>query len=229
MAEAGHRFKVIYADPPWEFKVYSPKGKQRSADRHYDCPSLDALKTLPIAPLAADDCALFLWGVWPELPGALELIKTRGFEYKTVGFLWVKTSSGAQSVVVGGGGLHWGMGHWTRANSEFCLLATKGAPLRLAEDIHQSVVAPVGVHSVKPEEVRRRIGRLLAGPYLDFPDTLAPVVRTAQDGERELTMTRWGFPPPPSPKLLTYATMRPSKPDGTRILMAHQRTATSGK
>jgi putative SOS response-associated peptidase YedK len=31
-----------------------------------------------------------------------------------------------------------------------------------------------------------------------FPDALAPVVRTARDGVRELTLMRWGFPPPPN-------------------------------
>ncbi len=31
-----------------------------------------------------------------------------------------------------------------------------------------------------------------------FPDTMAPVVRTDRDGIRELTMMRWGFPPPPN-------------------------------
>jgi len=31
-----------------------------------------------------------------------------------------------------------------------------------------------------------------------YPDTMAPVVRVARDGERELTMMRWGFPPPPN-------------------------------
>ena len=31
-----------------------------------------------------------------------------------------------------------------------------------------------------------------------YPDTLAPIVRTAADGVRELAMLRWGFPPPPS-------------------------------
>lgn len=30
-----------------------------------------------------------------------------------------------------------------------------------------------------------------------FPDTLAPVVRNTTDGERELTMMRWGMPGPP--------------------------------
>ena len=29
-----------------------------------------------------------------------------------------------------------------------------------------------------------------------FPDQMAPVVRTAKDGVRELAMMRWGFPPP---------------------------------
>jgi putative SOS response-associated peptidase YedK len=31
-----------------------------------------------------------------------------------------------------------------------------------------------------------------------FPDTMAPIVHTARDGERELTMMRWGFPAPPN-------------------------------
>lgn len=38
-----------------------------------------------------------------------------------------------------------------------------------------------------------------------FPDGVAPVVRNADDGERELTFMRWGFPPPPNagPQLVT--------------------------
>ena len=67
-----------------------------------------------------------------------------------------------------GNGLHTGMGYWTRSNSEVCLLATKGSPMRLATDVHQIVLAPVGEHSAKPEEVRRRIERLFAGPYLEL-------------------------------------------------------------
>ena len=31
-----------------------------------------------------------------------------------------------------------------------------------------------------------------------FPNQLAPVVHTAKDGRRELSMIRWGFPPPPN-------------------------------
>ncbi|VFU07022.1 SOS response-associated peptidase [Methylocella tundrae] len=47
-----------------------------------------------------------------------------------------------------------------------------------------------------------RIRRDLTGnlPLLPaiFPDTMAPVVRVALDGVRELIMMRWGFPPPPN-------------------------------
>ena len=32
-----------------------------------------------------------------------------------------------------------------------------------------------------------------------FPDTMAPVVRTAPDVERELCLMRWGMPGPTSP------------------------------
>jgi N6-adenosine-specific RNA methylase IME4/ParB-like chromosome segregation protein Spo0J len=168
MAEAGRRFKVIVADPPWEFKVYSRRGRQRSAERYYDTLTLEAIKALPVAPLADADCALFLWGVWPELPGALEVIKAWGFQFKTVAFVWVKSTKTAEIIKLNGDGLHLGMGYWTRANTEFCLLATKGAPLCIAEDIHQVVLAPVGEHSAKPREIHSRIERLLAGPYLEL-------------------------------------------------------------
>jgi hypothetical protein len=54
LAAAGEKFAVIYADPPWEFKVYSGKDKQRSVERYYDTSSIEAIKALPVAPLAAD-------------------------------------------------------------------------------------------------------------------------------------------------------------------------------
>jgi N6-adenosine-specific RNA methylase IME4 len=155
------RFSVILADPPWTFKVYSGKGKQRSADRHYNTLSLDDIKALPVESLAADDCALFLWGVCPEVPGALDVIRAWGFEFKTKAFTWIKLNPKGE-------GLHTGMGYWTRANSEDVWLATRGNPRRLAMDVHQVVTAPVGEHSEKPTEVHGRIERLLAGPYLEI-------------------------------------------------------------
>ncbi len=161
LIRADQKFAVIYADPPWSFKVYSGKGKRRSAERHYKTQSLDEIKSMQVPLLAAPDCALFLWAVMPQLPEALEVIKAWGFVYKTAAFVWVKHNQRDK-------GLHWGMGYWTRANAEICLLATKGSPKRQAKDVHQVVMSPVGEHSRKPERVQENIERLLLGPYLEL-------------------------------------------------------------
>jgi N6-adenosine-specific RNA methylase IME4 len=165
---SNQRFGVILGDPAWTFRTHSQRGKQRSPERHYDCLSIDEIAALPIASLAADNCVLFLWCVNPELAGALTVIKSWGFENPTVGFAWVKTTPSAERISLDGCGLHWGMGYHTRSNIELCLLATRGSPTRLATDVHQVIVAPVGEHSAKPDRAYRRIERLYPGPYLEL-------------------------------------------------------------
>ena len=49
LIDAGKQFSVILADPPWEFKVYSGKGKQRSAERHYDTAEFEEKARLAVA------------------------------------------------------------------------------------------------------------------------------------------------------------------------------------
>jgi N6-adenosine-specific RNA methylase IME4 len=122
------------------------------------------LAALPIAEAAADDCALFLWAVDPMLPRAIELIKAWGFEYKTVAFYWVKLNSAARHDA----DFFTGLGYWTRANPEQCLLATRGKPMRRAKDVRRLVVEKRREHSRKPDCVRERIERLVAGPYLEL-------------------------------------------------------------
>jgi N6-adenosine-specific RNA methylase IME4 len=160
LLRTGRKFGSILADPPWSFETYSDKGKGRSADRHYSCMSLDDIKRLPIGKLAAPDCVLFLWGISTMVPDALDVIRAWGFTCKTKAFNWVKSTKH--------GKLHSGMGFWTRANAEDVWLATRGAPKRIAANVHQVVMEPVGEHSVKPEEVAQRIERLVAGPYLEL-------------------------------------------------------------
>jgi N6-adenosine-specific RNA methylase IME4 len=65
-------------------------------------------------------------------------------------------------------GLFMGMGNYTRANAELCLIATKGNPKRLHADVHQIIMTSLGEHSAKPDEVRQRIERLYRGPYLEL-------------------------------------------------------------
>ncbi len=82
------------------------------------------------------------------------MIKAWGFTYKTVAFCWVKQNPKSS-------GWFFGMGNWTRANAEICLLATKGSPKRKAADVPQLIVAPREEHSKKPDETRNRIVRLM--------------------------------------------------------------------
>lgn len=158
------RYGVIYADPPWSFSNWSAAGTGRNASSHYDVLDFAALAKLPVADLAADDCVLFLWATDPLLPRALALIKAWGFTYKTVGFYWVKLNKRARSGV----DYFTGLGYWSRANPEQCLLASRGSPTRQHKDVRRLVVEPRREHSRKPDCVRERIERLVNGPYLEL-------------------------------------------------------------
>jgi N6-adenosine-specific RNA methylase IME4 len=158
------KYGVIYADPPWSFRNWSAKGTGRNAVSHYDCLDFPALTKLPVSNLAADDCALFLWATDPLLPRAFELIQAWGFEYKTVAFYWAKLNTNAKH----GADFFTGLGYWTRANPEQCLLATRGKPPRQAKDVRRLVVEKRREHSRKPDCVRERIERLVGGPYLEL-------------------------------------------------------------
>jgi N6-adenosine-specific RNA methylase IME4 len=197
LAASGYRAATILADVPSKFEVRSGKGKQRSAERYYDVLDVPALKAMGplVQSLAAQDCALFFWTTGPQMEHALDVIAAWGFEYKTWGFVWVKTnpSSGTPELDdLEQDDLHWGMGYTTRANVEVVLLAKRGSPQRLSADVHQVVVAPhpgPGRHSEKPEEIARRIERLYLGPHLEL------FARKERDGWKT-----WGneLPPPDS-------------------------------
>ena len=148
------KYNIIYADPPWEYKVYSDKGKGRSADKHYPTMPLKKICALPVGELAENDCVLLMWTTVPLLQKCFSVIAAWGFTYKTVAFVWIKQNRKSD-------GLFWGMGHWTRANAEFCLLATKGHPKRVSAAVHQVILSHVEEHSKKPEEARKRIVSLL--------------------------------------------------------------------
>ena len=148
------KYSVILADPPWAFRAWSNKGKGRSAEQHYPTMRLEDIKALPVADLAAEDCVLFLWATFPMLKEALAVVEAWGFSYKTVAFTWVKENRKSP-------GLFWGLGYWTRANAEVCLLATRGCPKRQSAAVHQVILSPVEQHSKKPDAVRERIVTLM--------------------------------------------------------------------
>jgi len=149
------KYNIIYADPPWSFKVWKEgmNSNTRSASVHYSVMSFPDLLKIPMNSIASDDCALFMWAINPMLHKALELLNVWGFTYKTVAFTWVKRNKISPS-------WFWGLGYWTRANSELCLLATKGNPKRVSKSVHSLVETKIEGHSKKPSEVRTRIVQL---------------------------------------------------------------------
>lgn len=148
------KYGVIYCDPPWAYKVWSKKGLGRSAENHYPTMDIEDIRTLPVGDLADKDCALFMWVTFPCLKEGLSVLESWGFTYKTVAFVWVKQNRKSD-------GLFWGLGYWTRANAELCILATKGSPRRVSAGVHQVILSHVEEHSKKPQEARDRIVRLM--------------------------------------------------------------------
>lgn len=148
------KYQVIYADPPWAYRAWSDKGKGRSAESHYSTMSLADIKALPVGELADKDCALFLWITFPLLRETWDVVESWGFTYKSVAFVWVKQNKKTPS-------LFWGMGYWTRANAELCIIATKGSPKRQSRAVHQVILSQIEQHSKKPDETRDRIVALM--------------------------------------------------------------------
>jgi N6-adenosine-specific RNA methylase IME4 len=147
------RFSIIYADPPWTYNDKAKAG-QRGVEFKYSVMGLSEIKALPVLDLAADNCALFLWVTAPLLPDCISVIEAWGFVYKTIAFNWVKTYPQSGSYFMG-------MGNYTRANAELCLLGVRGRPIVRNHGVRSLIVSPVAEHSRKPDEVRERIVKLL--------------------------------------------------------------------
>jgi len=157
------KYNIIYADPPWTYGNFSNKGNLSKKMRNriskygitpYNTMPLNDLKKLGIFNLAEKDSVLLLWVTFPCLNEGLELVKAWGFTYKTVGFTWIKKNKG-------GNGWFFGLGNYTRANAEICLLSTKGKGCKvLRKDIPQICDLPITKHSKKPDEIRKRIIKL---------------------------------------------------------------------
>lgn len=168
------KYGAILADPPWRFETYNEKGRQKSPDwrtakgmpMHYQTMATGEIAALPVSDIAAPDCALFMWISWPMLPHALGIIDVWGFVYKTCGFAWFKGEALPMFPEDMRGQM--GCGYWTRANSEACLLATRGKPKRLNADVRQAILEPRREHSRKPDCVHERIERLVSGPYCEL-------------------------------------------------------------
>ena len=145
------KYKIIYADPPWSYKDKALAGN-RGVEFKYEVMSLEEIKKLSVDKIADEDCCLFLWITFPNLNIVFDVIKSWGFKYKTVAFTWVKKYKNGNNFM--------GMGNWTRANAEICLLCTKGKPKRVSAGVRQIIESVPERHSKKPDIVRDKIVEL---------------------------------------------------------------------
>ena len=144
------KYEILYADPPWNYKgqkQHNGKGKKDTggAVEHYPTMTLKELKKLDIPSICAESSLLFMWSSSPHLDQAIDLMKTWGFSWATIGFVWDKQRVNP--------------GFYTMSQCELCLIGKRGKipKPRGARNIRQLVSELRGTHSTKPVEVRKRI------------------------------------------------------------------------
>lgn len=153
-------YGVIHIDIPWSYEMYSAKGHEKSPHAHYDCMSMEELRAFPVGHLAKPDCVMVMWGVFPMMPQAIELMAQYGFQYKTGG-AWAKQSPTGNKWA-------FGTGYIFRGAAEFYIVGTVGEPRIKSKSIRNLIVAPRREHSRKPEQIYADIEALWDGPYLDI-------------------------------------------------------------
>jgi len=149
------KYNIIYADPPWSYRDKRDKHPRLcgGASAHYNTMTVEEIKNLPVNKLADDNCMLFIWVTFPNLQEGLDVIKTWGFTYKTLGFSWIKTNKK-------NGKPFFGIGYYTKSNCEVCLIGVKGKPIVVSNKVSSVIIAPREEHSKKPDIVRDKIVEL---------------------------------------------------------------------
>lgn len=151
-------YRVIYADPPWDYGDSLPSGS--NVKHKYPPMTIDEMCQLPVAAHALPNSVLLMWTTAPWLmlnPGPRDVIEAWGFKYKT-NVVWDK--------VLGN------YGHYFRVHHEHLLIATRGSCLPdepTPQPDSVQVIRRGDEHSAKPEEMRQTIVKLYTrGPYLEL-------------------------------------------------------------
>jgi len=140
-------YRVIYADPPWEYGDKRTNDAQSgSAESQYPTMPIDEICGLPVRDMAATDSVLFLWATSPLLTEAIQVIQSWGFTYKAQ-FVWDKLK-----------GFN---GHYNDVRHELLLVATRGSCVPDVETLDPSIIAEKRTqHSRKPDRFYELIERL---------------------------------------------------------------------
>ncbi len=171
------QYGVIYADPPWKYKMYSEKGELKSPQAQYECMNFDDLVAMrdDVIFASGPNAVCVMWAIFPMLDKAIQLMNAWGFRFVTGG-AWQKVTEHGKRA--------FGQGYVFRGSAEVFLIGAIGSPklknrsTRNAlvtgdvpaslNDLGVSVFSKLREHSRKPDEMRVLIEELFEGPYLEM-------------------------------------------------------------
>jgi site-specific DNA-methyltransferase (adenine-specific) len=156
------KYNLIYLDPPRWYNSRKTGGERNDktkfwwwAEKHYPLMRDKELLNMKdkINELSEDNCVMFMWATMPRLDFAIELMKFRWFQYKTVAYTWVKTNKDWSYRIN-----PW---YYTASNIELCIIWIKWVnKWRFKPNktmINQIIAEWLREHSRKPETVRNNI------------------------------------------------------------------------
>ena len=157
-------FGTILADPPWQFQNRTGKvaPEHRRLNRYGTC-TLDDIRAMPVAEVAADPSHLYLWVPNALLPDGLSVLEAWGFRYVS-NIVWHKVRKD-------GGSDGRGVGFYFRNVTELLLFGVRGknartlAPGRSQVNMLQTRKRE---HSRKPDEQYGLIESCSWGPRLEL-------------------------------------------------------------
>lgn len=179
------KYTLIYLDPPWRYNSRANhKTRFRGgAEGHYPLMTMEQIAALPIASLAARNCAVLMWCTFPYLDAQIKLFERWGFRFRTQFLTWIKLnprgfdipqddpnySASKDYVRYAGDGLYhsvfFGVGYYAKSNPEVCLLGMRGQVPTVSDAVSSVILAPRREHSRKPTEAYERI----EGVFGDVP------------------------------------------------------------
>jgi N6-adenosine-specific RNA methylase IME4 len=162
------KYRTLMVDPPWDLG----EGGRFSPSLHYEVMSMDEIRDLPIARLAADDCHLYLWTVQGVLRESLDLLDEWRFTLKSI-ITWAKVDRQGQPRL--------GSGYYFRNCTEYILFAVRGNLPAHRNDLPNFFEAERGRHSEKPDAAYELAEQMSATPRFDM------FSRTDREG-----WTAWG-------------------------------------
>jgi N6-adenosine-specific RNA methylase IME4 len=158
------KYRTIVIDPPWHYGTTLPGfrgrhgGDVRDRGRSglpYGTMTLDEIRGLPVADLAARDAHLYLWTTAKYLEAAFSIARAWGFKYSTP-LVWCKPPRGFP-----------GFPTYAIA-TEFVLFCRRGSLKATGRIDRNWWEWKRGAHSQKPEHFIDMVETISPGPYLEM-------------------------------------------------------------